>query len=114
MEVVEPGHIYKLNNLKCNRQIHFQFHKDPDIHNGQFLDGPSCQEVLRMVIDRTKYLDSEQEWEGNQKILMHLRSAIALFESRALLKKIEKDQLAIEDVDLGFDGHLTLGKQASG
>ena len=110
MEVVEPGHIYKLNNLKCNRQIHFQFHKDPDIHDGQFLDGPSCQEVLRMVIDRTKYLDGEQEWDGNQKILMHLRSAIALFESRALLKKIEKGTLEIENAALGHDGHLQLSK----
>ena len=60
MRVIEPGHIYELNHLKTTRTGSFQFYKDPDIHDGKFLDGPSCQEVIRMLIDRVKYLESEK------------------------------------------------------
>lgn len=76
MKVIDPGHIYELDDLKSKTKTRFQFHKDPEIH-GQSLDGPSCQEVLRMVIDRVWYLDSEKDWAGNEESVQHLRTAIA-------------------------------------
>lgn len=108
MKVIESGHVYELDDLKSSTKTRFQFHMDPAIH-GKALDGPSSQEVLRMVIQRVKHLNAEQEWEGNDEILFHLRSAITLFECRAMMKKAE-GSFPIEDAPLDQDGHIKLSQ----
>lgn len=106
MEVKVSGHSYRLNNLNYKSTTDLNFYKDPKINGGVLLMGPSSQEVLRAVIDRVKFLDSQVPWEGNQEIIKHLRLAIALFEGRALLRKIEKGQLEIENLPTALDGHI--------
>lgn len=110
MKVIEPGHVYDLDDLKSDTTTRFQFHMDPDIHEGKALNGPSCQELTRVLIDRVNHLDMEKPWFGNEQIITHLRSVIALFESRAMMRKIENGELDIENVSLDTDGHIRFTK----
>jgi hypothetical protein len=106
MEVKVQGHRYELKNIKYNGTTTLQFYKDVNINGGAIVVGPSCQEVLRAVIDRVKFLDGQVPWEGNKEIIKHLRLAIALFEGRALIRKVEKGELEIESLPTALDGHL--------
>lgn len=108
MKAVIAGHLYELDDLKSDTKTSFRFHMDPKIHDGMELSGPSCQEVVRMLIDRVEYLESEKHWAANAEIIRHLRCVIALFEARALIRKVDEDKLAIEHVALDKDGHLKL------
>lgn len=107
MKVIKPGQEYELRNLKSSTTTNLKFYQCPDIH-GELVEGPSSQEVIRALIDRVKQIDKEQPWPGNALIIQNLRNAIALFEFRALLKKIDKEQFPIEEMMTGRDGHLVL------
>lgn len=104
MIVLDPGHAYRLDDLKSDSTTDFRFYKDEKLH-GNGHTGPSTQEVQRMIIDRVKFLDSEQPWRGNQQIIEHGRAIIALFEARALEQKVHKG-LEVELMPVGKDGHL--------
>jgi hypothetical protein len=106
MEVLIPGHRYLLKNLKSKYNTVLQFYKDPEINGGRMKEGPSCQEVIRALIDRVKFLDGQKRWAGNDEIIYHLRMALAGFESRAVQRKIEKDCLEIESLPTNEDGHI--------
>lgn len=114
MRVLVPGHRYALANLEADGETILQFMQDPALHDGEGFDGPSCQEVLRAVIDRVQELDRERHWEGNASIVYDLRHAIAGFEARAILRRVEKDGLEIERLPLDVDGHLLLAKSERG
>ncbi len=45
---------------------------------------------------------------GNDDIIRHLRMALVLHEARALIRKVHKDELAPEIVDVAGDGHFRL------
>lgn len=108
MRVLDPGHSYALANLQFPGETLLRFMKDPKLHDGDGGPGTSCQEVLRALIDRVKTLDAEKLWDGNAAIVADLRHALALFEARALIRKVEKNELAIERLPTGEDGHLML------
>jgi cob(I)alamin adenosyltransferase len=106
MRVIDPGHSYALANLETEGETLLRFRKDPALHNGDGYPGPSCQEVLRAVIDRVKTLHDEKPDIENAIILHDLRHAIAAFEARAVRRRVEKDGLEIETVPVASDGHL--------
>lgn len=108
MRVLDPGHRYALAHLESDGETIFEFMKDPKLHDGEGYPGPSCQEVLRMVIDRVQALDSERPWSGNAGIIYDLRHAIAGFEARALIRHVEKEGLEIEKLPVASDGHIRL------
>jgi hypothetical protein len=108
MRVLYRSHGYALRNLKDDGETELWFYVDPEIH-GFCRAGPSCQEVLRAVIDRIEGLEKEKPWWGNRFIIQLLRKAIVLFEMRALEIKVEKG-LQIEDLPIGDDGHLEFAK----
>jgi hypothetical protein len=109
MKVLYPGHRYALDNLKDDgRFTDLQFAQEGPLHPPAA--GPSCQEVIRALIDRVQTLDREMPWEGNQTIIRDLRHALAGFEARALLRKAEKG-LAVEKIALDHDGHFILTKR---
>lgn len=110
MRVLDPGHRYALANLITEGETILQFYKDPALHNGDGYPGPSCQEVLRAVIDRVQELHREKPHELNAGIIYDLRHAIAGFEGRAVLRRVEKDGLCIEQVPVADDGHLLFGR----
>lgn len=108
MRVIVPGHLYELQNLRSEGTTKLQFYRDGEIHPESW-DGPSCQEVIRALIDRVRVLDEEKPWLGNTKIVADLRSALAGFEARAIMRKAEKGE-PIESYEVGNDGHLLIGE----
>lgn len=89
MEIVEPGHVYLLKALDSpgvDRVIMLTFVKREGEgypgNVGHHL-GTTTQEVLRALIDRTKYVDNQIHDSRNDKVLYHLRSSIFELESRA-------------------------------
>lgn len=49
--------------------------------------GTNCQELLRILIDRVKYLDNQIECRENKQILYAIRLALYFFEVRAAKRK---------------------------
>lgn len=106
MRVLDPGHSYSLDNLKSGGTTKFRFYKDAAIH-GKGHAGPSCQEVIRMLIDRVQVLDSEKPWAGNESIVQKAREMLLLFELRALEMDLTEG-VPIESLPVGLDGHTFL------
>ena len=111
MKVIDPGHKYKLDYIdKQTTEIlegSLTFVKR--FRGEANHTGTTCQEVLRVLIDRVQFLDKEIPWEGNKDLLKHLRMALILFEARALIRKVEKDELLPEQVMISkVDGHFSL------
>jgi hypothetical protein len=106
MKSLYPGHLYSLDHLDGYGKTLLQFVQRPSLHEPK--EGVTNQEVLRAIIDRVKHLDSEVPWCGNAQIIYHLRMAIALHESRAIMRHVEKHDFAIEHAALGPDGHIAL------
>jgi hypothetical protein len=115
MKVIDPGHSYLLSNIPPDTKTTY-----PPVLKGQIIEfvkrfrgddnheGTLNQELLRVLIDRVKFLDKEVPWEGNKEILYHLRMALVLHESRALFRKVEKGDLLPEEVVISNDGHFKL------
>lgn len=88
MRVLDRGHRYEIDRYDvghpCSQQL--QFMKREGIQypgNEGSYPGTNCQEVLRVLIDRTIYLDNQIPAQENQVILAGLRSALLGFELRA-------------------------------
>lgn len=107
MKVLHPGHRYELAHLDGVRITTLQFVQRAPLHPAQ--EGTTCQEVLRALIDRVKVLDAERPWGGNTEILLMLRRALILFETRALIRKVEREELEPERLAVDAkDGHWLL------
>ena len=93
MKVINPGHSYEVAHLDGNGKTTITF-----VNRGHGYDseGTTCQELLRVLIDRVRFLDNELPWNSNNDILQHLRMALILFECRALIRKVEKRRILPE------------------
>lgn len=105
MKVIIPGHLYELDHLDGARKQQLRF---VDRGHGADYQGTYNQEVLRVLIDRVQFLHVEKPWLLNAEILHHLRMALMLHEARAMIRKVEKDQLLPEQLPVGPDGHFIL------
>lgn len=107
MKIIEPSHVYELHSLDGDgtpETITF-VNREPGTEH----PGTQTQEVLRALIDRTMHCDNCRRWAGNDKIIFHLRMALALHESRAIERKAEKGYYAAEQVSISSrDGHFQL------
>ncbi len=94
MEVVDPGHIYILDYLDVNfdGRRHKSFEdtltfvkREGDKYPGNVGHHPGTitQEVLRALIDRTKYVNKQLPCAENEYVLHSLRTAILFLEQRA-------------------------------
>lgn len=106
MKIVRAGHEYLLNRLDGENHELLNFvNRD----HGCDKTGTTNQEVLRVLIDRVKFLDSEVPWVGNATILQHLRMALVLHESRHLERAAEKGKILPEEIVTSIDdGHFKL------
>ena len=104
MEVINKGHVYKLNNNKSPGHTILTFFKDEEI-NGEGFNGTINQEVLRALIDRIKFLDSQKPHPVNDEIINCLRKAIVLHEQRHLDRLLEKG-VEIENLKTFSDSHI--------
>jgi hypothetical protein len=103
MKVIEPGHIYELEHLDGEGTQRLTF---VNREHGTEHEGTQTQEVIRALIDRTRHCDNCLRWEGNDKIIHHLRMALVLHEARALERKTEKGLIEPEDMPVAADGHF--------
>lgn len=105
MKILRPwGHVYELNHLDGPNKTILQFVQRAPHHEPK--EGVQCQEVLRALIHRVKILNSELSWTGNKEIIFHLRAALLLFETRALFRHLDKDEIEPEKFKTGDDGHF--------
>lgn len=105
MKILQPwGHRYELDHLDGSNKTILQFVQRPPHHEP--LEGVQCQEVIRALIHRVKWLHGEEPWEGNAAIINYLRFALTFFEVRALMRHVEKGELEPEKIKTGIDGHF--------
>ena len=111
MVIVEPGHVYRLKSIDGadNEAETLRFvNREP----GSEHPGTQTQEVLRSLIDRTMHCDNCLRWAGNDKIIYHLRMALALHEARAIERKTEKGIIQPELIYVSAqDGHFTIHEE---
>jgi len=108
MKVIEPGHIYQLENKLEGKQI-LTFFKDLP-KNGNHHDGVLCQEVLRALIDRCLDLFSQKPCNETADIIIKLRECLVLFETRAARGTLEKSYAKsgkhVEQLPVKANGHI--------
>lgn len=105
MQIKERGHIYQLESIdgECNQTIMFVNRVEGKEHPGTL-----NQDVIRILIDRVQYLETEVHWDGNDKIIHHLRMALVLHEARVLERKTQQGKIAPEGIQIDYDGHFKL------
>jgi hypothetical protein len=113
MKILDAGHSYELDVLDGNLNQTIKFVKrGRGVHNHP---GTINQDVLRVLIDRVKFLNNEIPWDGNDKIIYHLRMALALQEARAMFRRIEKEEFKPEFVPTSaLDGHFMFADKEGG
>lgn len=126
MKVLEKGHIYepenrliigedgrKLQDLVAPQAIGQTItfiNKEPGAEHS----GTTTQEVIRILIDRTRYCNNCQPHYLNEHVIYHLRQALVKHEMRALERKAEKGDITPEYTPIGDDGHFALPDDAIG
>jgi hypothetical protein len=88
MKVIDPGHKYELRTLDGEEPTRLKFvmrNNPPDKYPGNkdSYPGTTTQEVIRALIDRTKYVQNQQQFAENEAVLYHLRLALYQLEVRA-------------------------------
>lgn len=118
MKVIEIGHVYRPTiRTPDGSSIHYGVDaENPEIvfvnkQPGQEHDGTTTQEVLRVLLDRTRHCANCMPHRNNEQIIHHLRMALVLHEARALERKVEKGEFMPEYVSTGGDGHFDLGSR---
>lgn len=95
MRVLQGGHAYELENVGGDGVQIIQFVEKRDrngeiLPENQWIRGILSQELLRVLIDRTLYLNAEAPCDEDTEIVECLRRALCLYESRAARRTIEK------------------------
>lgn len=85
MKCIDPGHVYELDSYDGGEPVRLPFVKregEGYPFNVGHHPGTNCQEVLRALIDRVKYLQRQIPCEENDRVLINLRSTLWEFENR--------------------------------
>lgn len=105
MKIIEAGHIYDADVFDGQTKQIITFMKRVGSgypgNRGEPHAGTNCQELIRILIDRVKYLDNQIPHEQNQRILRGLRRALAGFELRAAERhnrQLQHPLAPIEDI----------------
>ncbi len=86
MRIIDPGHQYALRHLDGDSEeiVTFVKREGPGYPgNAGHHPGTNIQEVLRMCIDRLKYLDNQIEDAANTLVIDNLRTALCILDHRA-------------------------------
>lgn len=139
--VIEPGHLYMVPNLEQSGHQFVRFIRRSSAMIKHPTDYPGCntQDIIRVCIDRTKYLNSVGGSEETQNAVHWLRMALYEYESRAWQRKqqgvnksaepqaqtdrinahrdgyrdIPFSEYEIESKPVGIDGHLLIVRNRS-
>ncbi|MEN9338102.1 MAG: hypothetical protein RIQ41_416 [Candidatus Parcubacteria bacterium] len=91
MKTIDSGHIYELEFLGSGTQtLTFLKRSGGAVSYDKEWDSVQTQEVLRALIERTKYLYSILPCVETQDAIHHLRMALFMYEVRAWRRKQEK------------------------
>lgn len=86
MKIIDAGHMYVLDSLDGGEPVRVTFVKRQGAKfpfNSGVHGGTNVQEVLRALIDRTKYLLSQEACAETEAALGNLQSALLHYEVRA-------------------------------
>lgn len=87
MKVIDPGHVYVAESVCEIEPQRIQFVKNRGAkypgNTGEPQPGIICQELLRILIDRTSYLNSQGSCAETEHALAALRAALGWYEVRA-------------------------------
>lgn len=88
MRVLDPGHHYLVDNYDdetIEQEILFMKRIGEKYlpNQGPPHGGTNCQEMLRVLIDRTSYLNEQKPHKNNHAIVGKLLECLWLFEDRA-------------------------------
>lgn len=111
MKVLEKGHIYEPQNRTPEGffdEPPMQTIKFVNKQPGQEHSGTTTQEVIRILLDRTRHCANCMPHPNNERIIYHLRMALVLHEARALERKTEKGDFEPEYLTTGGDGHFAV------
>lgn len=117
MRVIEKGHIYQPIQRRegdGSRLLQEQTITFINKEEGKEHDGTTTQEVIRILIDRTRHCANCMPHPNNERIVYHLRMALILHESRALERKVEKGYILPEYIETETDGHFSLRDSGTG
>lgn len=137
MKALDAGHLYELRQLDTDKTVQMRFVKrnSSTVQRDEEWAGLQTQEVMRVLIDRTKFLNDLIPCVESEQSLYHLRQALYLYEVRAYIRKTQDknrkgehdDTLSpkrhrqgeefdvpfrsdiIEDYPIGEDGHVIVG-----
>lgn len=84
MNVVETGHIYKLNNTESSQAQELIF-INRDAGN-LIYDGTTNEEVLKVLIDRLKYLNMKCPCRENSIVITKLEESLMWLNRRTELR----------------------------
>ena len=91
MKVIDPGHIYECNQLGGGTQrITFVKRSSSAVIYDKEWAGLQTQEVLRALIDRTKFVNNILPCKESQEALYYLQLALYWYEVRAYRRKKAK------------------------
>lgn len=101
MKVIEPGHEYLAEGVAGARPQLIRFVKNRGANypgnEGDPHPGIQSQELMRILIDRTKYLNGQGSCMETEQALAALRSALAWYEVRAA--RCRGDKVELEHID---------------
>jgi hypothetical protein len=90
MEVIDPGHKFRLQGYDGGEPQVLVFMKREGKgypFNVGHHSGTNCQEVIRALIERVKYLQQQVACDQNEQIIQLLRQSLRLFEDRAAQRR---------------------------
>lgn len=89
MKVLDPGHVYEVPNLEApgEQQIVFIKRSSRMVKHPNERPGTNTQEVIRVLIDRTEYLNDIGSCDETADAIYYLRMALWCYEARAYRRK---------------------------
>ncbi len=131
-QVLDDGHVYRMPNLgvlqrdefdpERHQELRFLKRSGGAIQYAEEFGGLQTQTVMRVLIDRTRYLYNVLPCQESLRSIRYLQNALWEYEARAFRRKIQalnREQPAhVEDIpipfspmdcethSLGADGHL--------
>jgi hypothetical protein len=93
MHEIEPGHRYELAHIDGDpgyQTICFIKRSSRAIHHDSEHPGTNTQEVLRVAIARSKYLNTIIPCAETEDAIYHLREALICYEARAWRRKQQR------------------------
>jgi hypothetical protein len=104
MKVIDPGHKFLLQSYDGGepQALVFMKREGPAYpFNLGHHSGTNCQEVIRALIERVKYLQHQVACDENETIIQLLRQSLRLFEYRAAQRRGQTvPQIAREELEL--------------